>query len=245
VGIATFVFKMQLYNDEELAISFKNLTVNAEFKYLLSDENLSASDTIVDKTNSAGANITNNLIIKNISDKKYLYISFRANSGQTSASVEDIQIEHSSSVTEYEDYVEDKIFILNDNDVYEEFKKQEEAIYIVESGSNENGSWTKYNNGIMKCHHTITGNQFACTQKAENGFYYTDINQAEENTKTWSFPAKFISAPMVEIAVASNAYSTSSLGYITNQYAVGYCVLPYAVANTQFTWNFIAIGRWK
>lgn len=124
MGIATFVVKMQLYNDEELAISFKNLTVNAEFKYLLSDEDLSASDTIVDKTNNSGADLTNNLIIKNISNKKYLYISFRAGLGQTSASVEDIQIEHNNNVTKYEAYVEDKIFILNDNNVYEEFNKK-------------------------------------------------------------------------------------------------------------------------
>lgn len=124
MGIATFVFKMQSYNDEELAISFKNLTVNAEFKYLLSDEDLSASDTIVDKTNNSGADLTNNLIIKNISNKKYLYMSFRCGLGQNSANVEDIQIEHNNNVTKYEAYVEDKIFILNDNNVYEEFNKK-------------------------------------------------------------------------------------------------------------------------
>ena len=74
MGLATFVFKMQLQSNEQLAISFKNLTANAEFKYLLSDENLSTSDTIVDKTNNSGVDLTSNLIIKNISNKKYLYI---------------------------------------------------------------------------------------------------------------------------------------------------------------------------
>ncbi len=123
MGLATFVFKMQLQSNEQLAISFKNLTANAEFKYLLSDENLSTSDTIVDKTNNSGVDLTSNLIIKNISNKKYLYMSFRCGLGQNSASVEDIQIEHNSSVTKYEDYVKDKIFILNANNVYEEFRK--------------------------------------------------------------------------------------------------------------------------
>lgn len=125
MGLATFVFKMQLQSSEQLAISFKNLTVNAEFKYLLSDEDLSTSDTIVDKTNNSGADLINNLIIKNISNKKYLYMSFRCGLGQTSASVENIQIEHNNNVTKYEDYIKEKIFILNANDVYEEFLKKE------------------------------------------------------------------------------------------------------------------------
>lgn len=124
MGLATFVFKMQMYNNEELAISFKNLTANAELKYLLSDEDLSASDAIVAKTNNNGVDLTNNLTIQNSNNKKYLYISFRVGFGQTSASVEDIQIEHNSTATTYEQYVKDKIFIKN-NDVYEEFEKKD------------------------------------------------------------------------------------------------------------------------
>lgn len=36
-----------------------------------------------------------------------------------------MQIEQGTTVTEYEEYVEDKIYIKNNNDVYEEFKKEE------------------------------------------------------------------------------------------------------------------------
>lgn len=39
-----------------------------------------------------------------------------------------------------------KIYIKNDNDVYEEFNN-----VIVESGSNENGAWVKYSDGRMEC----------------------------------------------------------------------------------------------
>lgn len=121
----------------------------------------------------------------------------------------------------------------------------EKTIYVIESGSNENGTVVKYSNGDMECRHKIIGNQFSCTEKAWNGFYYADANQSNENTKTWNFPAEFIDSPIVNVAVQSNAYTISSLGHITNQYAIVYCVLPYSVDTTQFTWHLTAKGRWK
>ena len=153
MGLATFVFKMQLQSNEQLAISFKNLTANAEFKYLLSDENLSTSDTIVDKTNNSGVDLTSNLIIKNISNKKYLYMSFRCGLGQNSASVEDIQIEHNSVATEYETYVKDKIFVKNDNDVYEEFEEEKklEITTGVEFETNETRNGKVVYGKIIDC----------------------------------------------------------------------------------------------
>lgn len=134
---------------------------------------------------------------------------------------------------------------MSEQNIIERIESLENRDYIIDSGSNENGDWIKYDNGIMICWKNVEGNQFACTQKAENGFYYTDIDQAEENTKTWNFPFEFIDIPTVNVSVESNAYSSASVGYKTKSTVIVYCVLPYPVATTKFKWNLTAKGHWK
>lgn len=91
-GVSTFVFKRQLENNEKLLLTFKNLTERAEFKYMLSNENLTTSSEIVEQCNLNGNDVHNNLSIKNTSNKNFLYISFRVGMGQESANVEDIRL---------------------------------------------------------------------------------------------------------------------------------------------------------
>lgn len=116
---------------------------------------------------------------------------------------------------------------------------------IEEVIENENGTAVKYSNGIMKCYHKIIGNQFDCTSHIEGRYYFTDVNNSSENSKQWTFPVAFIEPPVVNLSVSSSAYSYNSIGWANNTTAIGYCVLPYAVTGTQFTWNFTARGRWK
>lgn len=119
---------------------------------------------------------------------------------------------------------------------------------IIESGSNSNGNYIKYSDGTMICWHTIQGSTFNCTQSAGTGrYYYIDTNNSEENHKTWTYPISFKqgTVPTVSTTVGSNAFTMPSTGGSNYVYSTGYCVTPYAVDNLTFTWNFIAIGKWK
>lgn len=53
------------------------------------------------------------------------------------------QLEQGSTATEYEEYIEPKVYILNDNSVYEEFMKKEEISYNLKNKQTNNtqGSW--------------------------------------------------------------------------------------------------------
>ena len=62
---------------------------------------------------------------------------------QGQVSWDKIQIEFSTTATDYEPYVEKKIYTKNDNGVYEEFYKE------IESGSDDNGSYIKYADGTL------------------------------------------------------------------------------------------------
>lgn len=76
---------------------------------------------------------TGNMTLTTLSDG-YLRLLFN-NSGDTNISVSDIlpsyiQIEQGDTSTSYEPYIEKKIFVKNDNDVYDEFYKQREIAIV-------------------------------------------------------------------------------------------------------------------
>lgn len=117
---------------------------------------------------------------------------------------------------------------------------------IISSGSNSNGNWIKYGNGIMICWHQITGSQFSSRTSAGTGaYYYEDDNSATENLKEWIYPVEFVSTPVCSCTVRSRAYTMPSMGNITGSKAIGFCVTPYPVSSVTFYWEFIAIGKWK
>lgn len=144
------------------------------------------------------------------------------------ATFSNIQLEEGTNVTEYTPY----------------------KAFGIESGSNSNGSWVKFEDGTMICRHKIVGNTFNCNRrKSDNHFYYDDESGTETNNLCyWTYPQKFINTEdlTVNLTVGSNAYTMPSIDDgITTTQAVGYCVTPYAVNNITFIWNFTAIGRWK
>lgn len=112
------------------------------------------------------------------------------------------------------------------------------AGYIVESGSNDNGSWIKYSDGTMICRGGKTLKDITFTQVA------TGINYSVP--QTLSFPQQFISYDDIGMSVTCR---TSNLAWVSN-------VLP-NISNFTFdivnsstntrdvyvTW--LAIGRWK
>lgn len=53
-----------------------------------------------------------------------------------------IQIEQGSTATEYEEYIEPKIYVKNDNDVYEEFISKEDTSINYSTTEQKIGTWT-------------------------------------------------------------------------------------------------------
>lgn len=67
------------------------------------------------------------------------YVRFYAGT----SNIQIIQLEQGSTATSYEEYIEPKTYILNDNNVYEEFMKKEELNYNLKDKQTNNtqGSW--------------------------------------------------------------------------------------------------------
>jgi len=84
-------------------------------------------------------------------DAKYLVLVILNLEVETSLTLEQvlnsIQIEQGSTATQYEPYVENKIYIKNDDDVYEEFMKKEE----IQSTYSTDGNVIKFSDGTMIC----------------------------------------------------------------------------------------------
>lgn len=82
------------------------------------------------------------------------YVSFNILATGTTVSVENIQIEQGSTATEYEAYVEPKIYVKNDNDVYEEFYSnvvvKDDFAVITGNFSIEANTQTNIDNGLAK-----------------------------------------------------------------------------------------------
>ena len=151
-----------------------------------------------------------------------------------------MQLEQGTTATPYEPYIEKKIYTKNDNGIYEEFYKNNG---IIESGSNENGSWVKFADGTMICRHIA--NMGSCTFALHSGGLYTD--QTNGGYYNWKLPQLFIDRYVEFSALAmSSAYMSTSSGGLTSDltniniyYHTNYaCTVGVSL-------SMKAIGRWK
>lgn len=115
---------------------------------------------------------------------------------------------------------------------------------VVESGSNENGSWLKFGNGVMICWHKVSlGNLSMMESGGTNRYYYISSNG--NNQMQWMFPKEFVMEPSVNISLESNGYSCVSLGSVIATYVLFWTWAPYASEFRSCKLNCFAIGRWK
>ena len=126
-------------------------------------------------------------------------------------------------------------------------KKEMEAIKslnekiagIVESGSNENGSWVKFADGTMICTLVTTITDQAINQP------YVNLYQG---TRVWTFPVPFVERPAV--SCSEFTYGTSSSWGLIRECQASYARLNVLdvvsrEAGTNTRISAIAIGRWK
>ena len=106
----------------------------------------------------------------------------------------------------------------------------------VESGSNTNGNYIKYENGVMICWKTTTFNNMVITSQYQ-GVYYA-------NTGSIAFPQEFIEAPNIIATphIAGGGYSM--YGGVTGSAFSGFIwKVQSGTISVPLTW--IAIGLWK
>ena len=117
---------------------------------------------------------------------------------------------------------------------------------IVESGSNENGSWVKYNNGIMICYNS----QFFGSTPVTKTTTVTGIHQSEDKLTLNNFPMEFISEPTVNVTLKNTTYNmwvVANGDVVKNNITAGsYNIIRLGTpATINITLEYIAIGRWK
>lgn len=133
------------------------------------------------------------------------------------------------------EWVNDSVPAINASNL----NKIEQGIYdnslaidnAIESGSNENGSYIKFNDGTLICRATIN-------------------TSANESEKKIYFPTSFINSSFN--VIVTNIYSNSKkvIWTVTNSNKEYFTVFPIAydtnaVPTSASSANYIAIGRWK
>lgn len=112
------------------------------------------------------------------------------------------------------------------------------AGYIVESGSNDNGSWIKYADGIMICFKRVSGTT-ARFNLWTNGTYYYDIQNG-----SWSQP--FITFLNVQCTSATNQSWAIISNYSLISAGTTRLIRPDDGGSGQnYVVDLLAIGKWK
>ena len=119
------------------------------------------------------------------------------------------------------------------------FSKNKEKGYIVESGSNANGSYIKFSDGTMICSRitdVITMNIDVAWGSLYEGS--VDIGQ---------FPANFTEIPAISASPFSSGMLVEQAGANATKNSWGQvtAVRPTAVQNVSARFYLIAIGKWK
>lgn len=111
--------------------------VSAEYIPVLAETDIVVSSAITDIYRIAEYDNNKNLIKRTFNDNPSTRYKIKTTSTTayikiscTLAQVDNIQVEQNSEATKYEAYIEPKIYVLNNNDVYEEFKKEVETDWI-------------------------------------------------------------------------------------------------------------------
>jgi len=109
---------------------------------------------------------------------------------------------------------------------------------IVDSGSNENGSWVRFGNGLQVCWHTVI-----CV--------YTELTPGR-HTKTWTLPKSFVNRFYLFSVNLTADPIDATKGSVTGQRVHGRSASSaeyYLSITTNFSSaasvELFAIGRWK
>lgn len=115
------------------------------------------------------------------------------------------------------------------------------AGYIVESGSNDNGSWVKYSDGTMICTKKITFTNVVINNT------WGSVYETASTISFGDYAQEFIETPNVSITLAdgSTCFCESFTGRTKTSIGGTWLWKPAVEANGTMTFDIIAIGKWK
>ena len=121
----------------------------------------------------------------------------------------------------------------------------ENGARIIESGSNENGSWTKWSDGTMICEKTVFGTVDIASSTMGGAFYYGEVNLG-------SFPVEFIKRPTI---VVSPQTQSGTQYFLAGSAGVSYgsasswgsvsLLRPASRTGVAYVLDVVATGKWK
>lgn len=214
-----------------------NFTIIATEKYPTNGTNIlqisSNSSYLNEYTITAQANV------------KYLFIGLAIGTTLTddmmAKAIEELQVEVSDLKTDYEAYIEPKIYVKNQAGVYEEFIKNGNDIITVE---NSNGTALLFPDGTMICSKTVNF-QNININTAVGSLY----KSSQLDLGNWAY--EFIEKPTVSQAGVIGGWASWLYQYTNyNASSAGDATLIRPTSTTssnsnQFTIGVMAIGRWK
>jgi len=128
------------------------------------------------------------------------------------------------------------------NDMQDNIEKTIDG--VVESGSNENGSWTKWADGTMICEHRVYSSQNTTVQKG--AIYLSELITLPD------FPVEFVKPPIVALKYENADWSSTciigllSYGYTTTTNVGQIKLVSYASTENNGGYvTYIAKGKWK
>lgn len=115
---------------------------------------------------------------------------------------------------------------------------QVDGARIIESGSNDNGSWTKWSDGTMICRKTMPYTNIAINNA------WGSLYESNSSLNIGNYAMPFINVPEISITPC-NPIIIEKIGDATaSSFGTFYAAKPKTAEET-FTINCIAIGRWK
>lgn len=110
---------------------------------------------------------------------------------------------------------------------------------VVESSSNDNGSWIKYSDGTMIC--SKTTDEISMNLTTPWGSLY------EGTVNLGNFPIEFIETPKISVTPFGSGMLIEQGGFHASKTSWGdvTCVRPTSVADVKARFYLIAIGKWK
>ena len=215
-------WKIQAFNNDSYVKILNTLTSNELSRKSMNFTKDNTFNNINFGLNGSSKDSVIKINISDLEDGKTYTISWNLlNNVQGSIAWNEIQIEEGNNATSYSNFVG----------------------VIVESGSNDNGSWIKYSDGTMVCHRTFSIT-LDCRQQWGNLYVAIDDNII-------NFPQEFIETPFVirDLLTSSSASCwliNYSMPYITTKIYKNFSIARATSSDSvPIQLNLLAIGRWK
>ena len=188
--------------------------VSAEYIPVLAETDIVVSSAITDIYRIAEYDNNKNLIKRTFNDNPSTRYKIKTTSTTayikiscTLAQVDNIQVEQNSEATKYEAYIEPKIYVLNNNDVYEEFISKEDTLDKYSTAEQKIGTWIDGKTIYRKVINlgNLPNNTTKTVKTGINGFADTITSLKGMAIGNYSFPLPFVAENWISMYAGNEA----------------------------------------